>query len=118
MNYERMTLKLQEALQESTSIAQKKDHSEVGTEHLLYAMLSQQDGIISPLVANIGVDANYLFSETENLLNKYPIVHGNASLTLSNELQKILAKSENAQNELKDEYLSCEHIFIADHRQI
>ena len=113
MNYERMTLKLQEALQESTSIAQKKDHSEVGTEHLLYAMLSQQDGIISPLVANIGVDANYLFSETENLLNKYPIVHGNASLTLSNELQKILAKSENAQNELKDEYLSCEHIFIA-----
>ena len=108
-----MTLKLQEALQESTSIAQKKDHSQVGTEHLLYAMLSQQDGIISPLVANIGVDANYLFSETENLLNKYPIVHGNASMSLSNELQKILAKSENAQNELKDEYLSCEHIFIA-----
>ena len=108
-----MTLKLQEALQESTSIAQKKDHSEVGTEHLLFAFLTQQDGIISPLVANIGVDANYLLSETEKLLDKYPIVHGNASMSLSNELQKILAKSENAQNELKDEYLSCEHIFIA-----
>ena len=40
MNYERMTLKLQEALQESTSIAQKKDHSEVGTEHLLFAFLT------------------------------------------------------------------------------
>ena len=113
MNYERMTLKLQEALQESTSIAQKKDHSEVGTEHLLFALLTQQDGIISPLVANIGVDANYLLTETEKLLDKYPIVHGNASMSLSNELQKILAKSENAQNELKDEYLSCEHIFIA-----
>ena len=70
MNYERMTLKLQEALQESTSIAQKKDHSEVGTEHLLYAMLSQQDGIISPLVANIWGDANYLLTETEKLLDK------------------------------------------------
>ena len=113
MNYERMTLKLQEALQESTSIAQKKDHSEVGTEHLLFAFLTQQDGIVPPLVSNVGVDANYLANETEKLLEKYPVVHGNASLSISNELQKILAKSENAQNELKDEYLSCEHVFIA-----
>ena len=108
-----MTLKLQEALQESTSIAQKKDHSEVGTEHLLFAFLTQQDGIVPPLVSNVGVDANYLANETEKLLEKYPVVHGNASLSISNELQKILAKSENAQNELKDEYLSCEHVFIA-----
>ena len=113
MNYERMTLKLQEALQESTSIAQKKDHSEVGTEHLLFAFLTQQDGIVTPLVSNVGVDANFLANETEKLLEKYPVVHGNASLSISNELQKILAKSENAQNELKDEYLSCEHVFIA-----
>ena len=113
MNYERMTLKLQEALQESTSIAQKKDHSEVGTEHLLFAFLTQQDGIVPPLVSNVGVDANFLANETEKLLEKYPVVHGNASLSISNELQKILAKSENAQNELKDEYLSCEHVFIA-----
>ena len=108
-----MTLKLQEALQESTSIAQKKDHSEVGTEHLLFAFLTQQDGIVTPLVSNVGVDANFLANETEKLLEKYPVVHGNASLSISNELQKILAKSENAQNELKDEYLSCEHVFIA-----
>ena len=108
-----MTLKLQEALQESTSIAQKKDHSEVGTEHLLFAFLTQQDGIVPPLVSNVGVDANFLANETEKLLEKYPVVHGNASLSISNELQKILAKSENAQNELKDEYLSCEHVFIA-----
>ena len=108
-----MTLKLQEALQESTSIAQKKDHSEVGTEHLLFAFLTQQDGIVPPLVSNVGVDANYFANETEKLLEKYPVVHGNASLSISNELQKILAKSENAQNELKDEYLSCEHVFIA-----
>ena len=67
MNYERMTLKLQEALQESTSIAQKKDHSEVGTEHLLFAFLTQQDGIVPPLVSNVGVDANFLANETEKL---------------------------------------------------
>ncbi|MCR4940077.1 MAG: AAA family ATPase [Treponemataceae bacterium] len=113
MNYEQMTLKVQDALQTSTSLAQQKDHSEVGTEHLLLAFLQQEDGIVSPLVERIGVKVSELKEETEKLLDTYPVVHGNAQMTLSGELQKILAKAEKEMNAFKDEYLSVEHIFLA-----
>lgn len=113
MNYEKMTIKLQEALQSSTALAQQKDHSEVGTEHLLLAFLQQKDGIVSPLVENLGVKTATLVSEVQTLLETYPIVHGNAQMSISAELQKILAKAENVMSELKDEFLSVEHIFIA-----
>ncbi len=113
MNYEQMTLKVQDALQTSTSLAQQKDHSEVGTEHLLMAFLNQEDGIVSPLVERIGVKPSELKEETEKLLDTYPVVHGNAQMTLSSELQKILAKAEKEMNAFKDEYLSVEHIFLA-----
>lgn len=113
MNYEQMTLKVQDALQTSTSLAQQKDHSEVGTEHLLMAFLDQEDGIVSPLVERIGVKPSELKEETADLLDTYPVVHGNAQMTLSSELQKILAKAEKEMNAFKDEYLSVEHIFLA-----
>ena len=55
MNYEQMTLKMQDALQSASSLAQQRDHSEIGNEHLLYAMLNQKDGMIPPLVERIGL---------------------------------------------------------------
>lgn len=50
MNYENFTIKLQEALQESSSIANKNDNAEISPEHLLQALLEQQDGLIVPVV--------------------------------------------------------------------
>ena len=55
MNYENFTIKTQEALQEASSIANKNDNSEIGTEHVLQALLEQQDGLIDPVVERVGV---------------------------------------------------------------
>ena len=113
MDYEHFTLKTQDALQNASALAQKNDHSEIGLEHLLSALLSQQDGIVVPVIERVGVDVQSLQKQVDDLLDTYPKVTGNAQMTLSNEAQKVLAKAENEMTKLKDQYLSCEHILLS-----
>lgn len=113
MDYEHFTLKTQDALQNASALAQKNDHSEIGLEHLLSALLSQQDGIVVPVIERVGVDVQSLQKQVDDLLDTYPKVTGNAQMTLSNEAQKVLAKAENEMIKLKDQYLSCEHILLS-----
>ena len=113
MNYDQFTLKAQDAIQQANSIAQQEDHSEIGTEHLLLALLEQEDGVIPPLVERIGLKVSTLIQQVEDLLATYPRITGNAQVSFSPELQKILAKAEKEVTSLKDEYLSTEHLFLA-----
>ena len=113
MNYEQMTLKMQDALQSASSLAQQRDHSEIGNEHLLYAMLNQKDGMIPPLVERIGLQPSSLQTNLENLLDKYPVVKGQTQMSLSSSAQKVLAKAEKEMASLKDQFLSTEHVFLS-----
>ena len=113
MNYDQYTVKAQNALQEASTLAQLNDHSEVGTEHLLYALLAQKDGIVPPLVERIGGSVSHLIEETQHLLDTYPRIQGGAQIALSSEAAKILAMASKEAGNLKDEYLSTEHIFLA-----
>ena len=113
MNYEKFTIKAQEALQEASSIASKNDHSEITTLHMLISLLQHQDGIVSPIVENIGVNVSQLTKKAQEELKAIPKVTGNNQLTLSSMLAKVLSKAENEMAALKDEYLSCEHILLA-----
>ncbi len=113
MNYDKMTLKVQDALQSASSYAQQNDHSEIGTEHILLALLEQEGGIISPLVERIGVQSSLLKQKTKELLDSYPVVQGNTQMSLSSEAGKILSKAEKEADNLKDQYLSAEHIVLA-----
>ena len=113
MNYDQFTLKAQDAIQQANSIAQQEDHSEIGTEHLLLALLEQEDGVIPPLVERIGLKVSTLIQQVEDLLATYPRITGNAQVSFSPELSKIIAKAEIEVTSLKDEYLSTEHLFLA-----
>ena len=113
MNIDQMTIKTQEALQDASSLARQKDHSEIGCEHLLYALLRQKDGTVPPLVERVGVQSEVLLNEVESLLNSYPRVSGNTQVVLSSEAQSVLAKAETEMSALKDLYISTEHVFIA-----
>jgi ATP-dependent Clp protease ATP-binding subunit ClpB len=113
MNYDRLTITAQEAIQVASTIAQQEDHSEIGSEHLLFALLDQKDGIIPPLVERVGVQVSTLLNDVEELLDVYPRVTGNVQVALSNDVQKILAKAEKETESLKDDYVSTEHIFLA-----
>ena len=108
-----MTIKLQEALQESNSIARQRDHSEIGNEHILKALLEQKDGLVPPLVECVGIPSEKLISQIDSLLSQYPVVRGNTQMALSPSAQKVLAKAENEMSSLKDQFLSVEHILLA-----
>ncbi len=113
MNYEQYTIKTQNALRDAATLAQQDDYSEVGTEHILFALLEQKDGIVPPLVEKIGISVSTLKNDVKNLLDMYPRVTGNAQVSFSLQASKVLAKAEKVASSLKDEFLSTEHIFIA-----
>ncbi|MCL2214622.1 MAG: ATP-dependent chaperone ClpB [Treponema sp.] len=114
MNYEKFTIKAQEALNEATAVAQKNDHSQIDNEHLLLALLRQENGIVTPIIERIGGDAGRLSSNVEALVKETPKVFGeSAQVFFSPALGRILAKAEIEASALKDEYVSTEHILIA-----
>jgi ATP-dependent Clp protease ATP-binding subunit ClpB len=114
MNNERFTIKAQEAINDASAIAQKEDHSQLEVEHLLLALLRQQDGIVAPLIERIGTDIGRLASDVEVLLKQTPKAFGEAvQLHFSSAASKILAKAETEAAALKDEFISTEHILIA-----
>lgn len=113
MNYEQFTLKLQDALQNSSAIAQQNDHGEIGLEHLLVSFIEQEGGMAKPLLERIGVDVASLLAQVKNLLDGYPKVTGNIQMQLNQEAQKALAKAEKCMGDLKDSYLSVEHVLMA-----
>jgi len=114
MDYEKLTIKAQEALNAASGIAQKEDHSQVETEHILLALLRQEDGIVPPLIERIGGDAARLAADVQALVKGTPKVYGEAAqLFFSSAASKVLAKAESEAAALKDEFVSTEHILIA-----
>jgi len=114
MNIDKFTIKAQEALNEATAIAQRNDHSQVETEHVLLAILRQENGIAAPIIEKIGGDVSRLASGVEALVNATPKIYGEAAqVFFSSAASKILAKAEVEASALKDEYVSTEHILIA-----
>ena len=113
MGLEKFTIKSQEAVQEASSIAIKNDCSEIGTEHMLQALLEQQDGLVAPIIERIGVPVNELLTKVKKAIDSYPKVSGNPNVSFSNEMQRILVKAEKEMDALRDQYLSTEHILLS-----
>ncbi|MDR2182518.1 MAG: ATP-dependent chaperone ClpB [Treponema sp.] len=114
MDYEKFTIRAQEAVNEATAIAQKNDHAQVEVEHLLKALLEQDDGIVRPLIERIGAGVDQIEQDTDLLVSAVPKVYGEAAqLYYSAATGKVLAKAEAEAAALKDEYVSTEHILIS-----
>ncbi|MBU0953986.1 MAG: ATP-dependent chaperone ClpB [Spirochaetes bacterium] len=114
MDYERFTLKAQEAIQSAHSNAQKADHSQLDTDHLLHALLETEGGIIRPLLERLGISLGELETELAEMLTKKPKVYGQAAqVYLSPSAGKVLAKAEMEASALKDEFVAGEHILLA-----
>ncbi len=113
MNYEQFTIKTQEALQEASSIANKNDNAEIAPEHVLEALLEQQDGLTVPVIERVGVSVTELNNKVKELVRSNPKVSGAAQVYFSSQTQKILANAEKEMSALKDQYLSTEHLLLA-----
>lgn len=113
MNYEKFTIKTQEALQEASSIAIKNDNSEISTEHVLLALLEQQEGLVTPIVERIGIPSLDLQKKVKDIILSNPKVSGTNQVYFSSEMQKILVKAEKEMASLHDEFLSTEHLLLS-----
>lgn len=113
MRPDKFTAKMQEALNASVDLASKQNHSEISSEHFLLALLQQPEGVVRPLLQNMGVSPDTVRQELEADLSRRATIHGGSSPGLSAELRKTIDSAENEMGKLKDEYLSAEHFLIA-----
>ena len=115
IRFDRFTLKAQEAVQESQSVAERHEHQAVDVEHLLYALISQSDGIVQPIVKKLGGNPAELLKKIEEELKKIPKVSGGAigQAFITPRLNQIFTNAFKEAERLKDEYVSTEHILIA-----
>ncbi len=117
MDLNRMTLKLQDALQAASAQAMRRSHQGIDAEHLLLALLEQSDGVTAPLLERAGVTATAVQNAVEQALAKLPQVQGSGAapgqIHVANRLSRILTQAEQEMQTLKDEYLSVEHVLLA-----
>ncbi|PKL05904.1 MAG: ATP-dependent chaperone ClpB, partial [Spirochaetae bacterium HGW-Spirochaetae-9] len=113
MNYEKFTLKAQEAVRDASSLAQSRDNPNVEVEHLLLALLTQDEGVVPALLDRIGADKAVVEKGAEALVAKLPKAYGSASqVYLSGAASKALSKAEAESAVLKDDYTAAEHILL------
>ena len=117
MDMNRMTIKLQEALQTASSHAARRSHQGIDVEHLLLAFIEQDGGLASPLLEQAGLSVPSVRQAVEQALAKLPQVQGAGAspgqLHVASRLSQVLAKAEDEQRALKDDYLSVEHVILA-----
>jgi ATP-dependent Clp protease ATP-binding subunit ClpB len=115
MQFDKFTIKSQEAIQESQSIAERSGHQEIKPEHLLGAVLEQKDGVITPVLQKMGINLTSLIDDAKHLIDKLPKVSGSGfgQVYASQEFKKILDQSFSLASDMQDEYVSQEHLFLA-----
>jgi len=115
MRFDKFTLKAQEAIQNSQEIASRKGHQQIEPEHLLYALLEQREGIIPPLLGKIGVKEDAILHEVNEALDQLPSVSGAGygSAYISPRSKGVLDQSLREAAQMRDEYVSVEHILLA-----
>ncbi|MFH0791525.1 MAG: ATP-dependent chaperone ClpB [Candidatus Omnitrophota bacterium] len=114
MKLDKLTVKLQEGLQEAVGLAEKKHHQQVDPEHLFYALLRQEDSILLALLDKLKIPSYSLIKIIEDELNKKPKVSGmDTQVFFSPALNKLFQNAWNQAAMLNDEFLSAEHILLA-----
>src|SRR5579871_2512198 len=113
MNLNRYTEKAQESIQTAQQLAEHAGQPELLPEHLLLALIEQQNGVVPAVLGKMNVDLNTLVPAVRELVNRLPRVQGGAQPGLSARLRSIFTSAEQEAERLKDEYVSTEHLLLA-----
>ena len=112
MNLERFTQKSQEALQEAHGDASAQGHPELTPEHLLHALLTQQEGIVPAVLAKTGAEVQDLVTLAGRSLERLPRVEGGGEPALGRRLKAVIEAAQKAAKKTGDEYVSTEHLLL------
>ncbi|HBT82771.1 MAG: ATP-dependent chaperone ClpB [Desulfuromonadales bacterium GWD2_61_12] len=117
MDMNKLTVKSQEAMQGAQTVAQRRGHQEVDSEHLLLALLEQEGGLVPRLLQKLAVPPENLAASLRGALDRRPAVSGPGAeagkIYVSTRLNKLLDQAESEAKRLKDDYVSVEHLLLA-----
>ncbi len=115
IRWDKFTVMSQEALQLAHKLAQEREHQQIDVEHLLLAMLNQEQGLAPGILEKLGVKLDLLKSELEQALSRIPQVKGITSdqMYISSRLSQVLEQAQAEAERLQDQYVSAEHILLA-----
>ncbi|MGL4991324.1 MAG: ATP-dependent chaperone ClpB [Sarcina sp.] len=117
MNAEKMTIKVQEGLNEAYNTAVKYNHQQVDIIHLLSALVNQEDGLIPNIIEKMGINIGVIKNDVHIALDKLPKVLGEAAkssgVVASRRINEVLIRAEEISKEFSDSYISVEHVMLA-----
>ncbi|MGX8678210.1 MAG: ATP-dependent chaperone ClpB [Sphaerochaetaceae bacterium] len=114
MNFDQFTVKVKEAITESQALAAKNSNAEIGSEHLMYCFLEQENGMAGGLLQKLGTDPKVFQSELKIIIDKNPKSYGsNSGAVISRHLNNVLSRSQEIASQMKDEFISTDHIILA-----
>jgi len=113
LRFEKMTVKAQEAVQNAQETAARHENQQIEPVHLLAALVAQADGVVTPLLARLGIRSEVLAPEIENEINRLPKVQGFAHQHMGRALNTVMDRALKEADHFKDEYVSTEHLFLA-----
>ncbi len=114
MNEEKYTRKTMEAVQTAQAMAQENENQYLTTEHLLYALLDQDGGLIGSIFSRMGVNCDSMLAELDEMVSRLPKVSGtNGQVYAAPETAKVIQLAEKIATKTHDEYVSVEHLMLA-----
>jgi ATP-dependent Clp protease ATP-binding subunit ClpB len=114
MQADRFTIKAQEAIAAAGQLAERRHNPQVTPEHLLSVLLEQEGGVVAPVLSKLGADVRALRAQVNADLEALPtMTAGGEAAGPSSELVRVLREGEEEMRELKDEYVSTEHLLLA-----
>ncbi|AEB09358.1 ATP-dependent chaperone ClpB [Desulfobacca acetoxidans] len=113
MRFDKFTIKAQQAVQGAHELAQTMSQAQVEAGHLLRTLLAQEDGLVRPLIKKMEVEPQKVIQGVEDIITRYPRVSGAAQLYLAPELNQVLDDAYKQATQMRDDYVSTEHLFLA-----
>jgi ATP-dependent Clp protease ATP-binding subunit ClpB len=116
MDVEKLTIKVQQSLNEAQLIAVKSNHQQIDTIHLFAALIAQEDGLIPNILSKMGISIRQLGEEINKALGKMPRVTGSgadtSSIRATRRFEEVFIKAEDEAKKFKDSYISVEHVML------
>src|ERR671912_151481 len=112
MRLDKFTLRGQEAIQSAIELGERNQNQQVEPEHLLIAMLEQPEGIVRPVLGKLGANVPVILNDVQAAVARFPRVQGGQQY-FSSRLSQIFTASQKQADDMKDEYVSTEHLLLA-----
>ena len=112
MRLDKFTLRAQEAIQAAIELAERNQNQQVEPEHLLTAMLEQPEGIVRPVLGKLGTNVTVVLNDVQAAVARFPRVQGGQQY-FSPRLTQVFTASQKHADNMKDEFVSTEHLLLA-----